>query len=165
MIDIRMDLVFNEELSLQEGCVKTWDNPYGDYLKDSFLAAANYYEIPIDKNLPLKNYQKGQQDLLFYGVESEQFTSHFPSTKPPRTVVKGKFEGVLTGMRRRYQDKNENTREAVYFFSQPCPDCLGKRLKRESREVLVAGTSITELSNYSFEDRLISVVKECSGVT
>jgi excinuclease UvrABC ATPase subunit len=38
-----------------------------------------------------------------------------------------------------------------------CPDCGGTRLKKESREVLISGRSIVELSELSFEACWISL--------
>ncbi|MBA2876227.1 excinuclease ABC subunit UvrA [Thermaerobacillus caldiproteolyticus] len=152
--DIRIEYVFNEDFSLSEGCVNIWNGAYGEYQKSIFKAACDYYGIPIDENLPLKHFTDQQRALLFYGVESKEFTSYFPDKQPPKTVRAGKFEGVLTGMRRRYNEKGGNSGEAHLFYSQQCPDFQGKRLKKESREVLVAGTPITDVSNYSLEELL-----------
>ncbi|WP_188455919.1 excinuclease ABC subunit UvrA [Virgibacillus oceani] len=153
VVDIHLESVFDEDLSLREGCVRIsiWNGTYGDYQRNILKAAANHYGIPFDENLPLKDFDDVQRDLLYYGVESEVFSSHFPNVKPPKTVGKGKFEGILTGMWRRYKEKDGHSGEAAYFFSQSCPDCNGKRLKKESREVLVAGAPITDVSTLSIE--------------
>ena len=155
VVDIHIDSVFNEDLSLSEGCVTIWNGSYGEYQKNIVKAAGDYYKISFDENLPFKQFNDMQRDLLLYGVESEIFSAHFPDIKPPKTVGNGKFEGVLTGMWRRYKEKGGNSGEAAaFFFSQQCPDCEGKRLKKESREVLVAGTPITDVSLFSLEDML-----------
>ncbi|WP_099156701.1 excinuclease ABC subunit UvrA [Virgibacillus ndiopensis] len=153
VVDIHLESVFKEELSLKEGCVTIgiWNGSYGDYQRNILKVASDYYGIPFDENLPLKHFDDVQRDLLYYGVESKIFSSHFPDVKPPKTVGKGKFEGILTGMWRRYKEKNGNSGETAYFYSQPCPDCNGNRLKMESREVLVAGTPITDVSTLSIE--------------
>ena len=150
--EIHLDSVFDQELSLKEGGVKIWTGAYGDYLRDIVKNAAAYYGINLDENSALKELDDVARDLLYYGVEDEKFTTHFPDVKPPKTVAKGKFEGVLTGMWRRYIEKGGNSGEAELFFSNQCPDCKGKRLKKEMREVLVANTSITNVSSFPLED-------------
>jgi excinuclease ABC subunit A len=152
--DIQVDLVFDEEARLKEQCVRIWNSTYGEYQKQVFKAACDYYGIPIDEDRPLKHFSDEQRALLFYGVESKEFTTYFPDKKPPKTVAAGKFEGVLTGMRRRYNEKGGNSGEAHLFYSRQCPDCEGKRLKKESREVVVAGVPITDLTNISLEELL-----------
>ncbi|RTQ96252.1 excinuclease ABC subunit UvrA [Lysinibacillus telephonicus] len=154
VVDIDLNAVFNEDLSLVGGCVSIamWAGTYGEYQKGIVKAAAKHYGIPFDEHLPLKDYSIELKDLLYYGVESEQFTAHFPNVKPPKAVGKGKFEGILTGMWRRYKEKGGNSGEADYFYSHQCPNCEGKKLKRESREVYVNGQSITDISSGSLED-------------
>ncbi|HWO77841.1 MAG TPA: excinuclease ABC subunit UvrA [Bacillus sp. (in: firmicutes)] len=147
--------VFNEELSLNEDAVLIWKGPYRDYQFQILKAAADYYEIPLDLDQPLKEYTDVQRDLLYYGVESEPFSSYFPDKKPPKAVNKGKFEGVVTGIWRRFKEKAGQSGEAPLFFSKTCPDCSGERLNKASRQVLVAGTSITAVSKWSLDDILI----------
>ncbi|WP_087974371.1 excinuclease ABC subunit UvrA [Oceanobacillus rekensis] len=153
--DINLDSVFDEELSLKEGAVTIgmWNGSYGEYQRNIVELASRHYGIPYDENLPLKEFSEEQRDLLFYGVESDKFTRHFPDVKPPKAVGKGKFEGILTGMRRRFEEKggSSSSGEAAYFYFQICPECNGERLNKVSREVYVAGTTITEVSNFSLE--------------
>ncbi|MGG1878988.1 hypothetical protein ABDI30_15660 [Paenibacillus cisolokensis] len=66
------------------------------------------------------NYSEIQRDLLYYGVESEQFARHFPDMKPPKTVSQGKFEGMVTGIRRRYLEKGSEFSEASLFHDSWC---------------------------------------------
>ena len=157
--------VFNEELSLNEDAVLIWKGPYRDYQFQILKAAADYYEIPLDLDQPLKEYTDVQRDLLYYGVESEPFSSSFPDKKPPKAVNKGKFEGVVTGIWRRFKEKAGQSGEAQLFFSKTCPDCSGERLKKASRQVLVAGTSITAVSNWSLDDILIWIDKLLSELS
>ncbi|RDW16217.1 excinuclease ABC subunit UvrA [Oceanobacillus chungangensis] len=153
--DIHLASVFKEDLSLKEGAVAIgmWNGSYGEYQRQILKAASEHYGIAFDEDLPLKDFSDEQRDLLYYGVESDIFSAHYPDVKPPKTVGKGKFEGILTGMQRRYEEKggSASSGEAAYFYSQVCSDCLGKRLNKESRDVLVAGTSITDVSDYSLE--------------
>lgn len=77
-----------------------------------------------------------QRDLLFYGVTSRCSARRFPGTVAPETTAKGRFEGVVTGILRRYGERADNAgyREKMekLLIKQTCPDCRGERLRPES---------------------------------
>ncbi|WP_078381527.1 excinuclease ABC subunit UvrA [Sutcliffiella halmapala] len=151
-VDIRIESVFHEDLSIKFGAVSIWKGAYSDYQINIVQAAADYYDLGLDINQPLKDLDDRIRELLFYGVESEHFSSHFPDKKPPKTVSGGKFEGVLTGIWRRYKEKDGQSGEAALFYSKTCPECDGKRLKEDSRQVKVANASITDVTSFSLEE-------------
>lgn len=152
--DIDMEAVFNQDLSFLDGAVTFGFEAYNAYQGNILKAAAKHYDFDYDVNAPLKEYTQIQRDLLYYGAESDTFSAHFPDIKPPKSVGKGKFEGIITGMWRRYQEKAGNSGEAVFFYEHSCPDCEGKRLKKASRQVKVADASISDVSQYALEDML-----------
>ncbi|OBZ09358.1 excinuclease ABC subunit UvrA [Bacillus sp. FJAT-26390] len=153
-----LDAVFKPELSLREGCVTYLYDAYMEYFANILVAAGKHYGFVFDPDLPLKEYSEMQRDLLYYGAENEAFIRHFPDTKPPKTVGGGKFEGIVTGLWRRYKEKDGEQgaieRDGDYFKQQGCTACNGKRLKKESRSVIVAGASISDVSSWSLEDVL-----------
>lgn len=152
--DIAIESVFNQELSLLDGAVTFSFESYNAYQGNILAAAAKHYGFDYDVNTPLKEYTQIQRDLLYYGAESDAFSAHFPDIKPPTSVGRGKFEGIITGMWRRYQEKEGNSGEAVFFYEHTCPDCEGKRLKKASRQVKVTDASISDVSQYALEDML-----------
>lgn len=156
-LSIRTELIFDEERSLNEGAVTTWFKNIIDYYGLVLKAAAKHYGFEFDMDLPLKDFSPEQRDLLYYGVESEQFKQHFPDTPPPKTTNKGKFEGVVTAMWRRYQEREGVSNEAMYFYHQLCPECHGEKLKKESRQVFVAGLPISEVSKKPLDQMLVWV--------
>jgi excinuclease ABC subunit A len=44
-----------------------------------------------------------QRGLLLYGVQGDPFHRHYPEMEPPETVAKGRFEGLITNLLRRYR--------------------------------------------------------------
>ena len=59
------------------------------------------------------------------------------------------FEGVITSMERRYRETQSEGMKRYYeeFMSNnPCPECNGARLKKESLAVTVGGLNIYELT-------------------
>nr|WP_233530913.1 excinuclease ABC subunit UvrA [Paenibacillus alkalitolerans] len=151
-VSLNMDAVFDKELSLRGGCVTTWFDMLIKYNIPILEAAAKHYGIEFDANLPLKEYGEVQRDLLYYGVESEDFTRRFPDIKPPKSVNAGKFEGVVTGIWRRYKTNGGESGEAALFREKTCEACRGAKLKEEVRRVTVGGASIAEVSGWSLHD-------------
>lgn len=153
-VDIHVDQVFNQELSLKDGAITFWFAAVREYHGRTLEAGAEHYGFKFDVNLPLKNYSDVQRDFLYYGAESEEFKRHFPDIQPPKTVIKGKFEGVLTGMWRRYKETGGSATEGKFFYSNTCPGCGGEKLKKESRLAKVGGYPITEVSKWPLEEVL-----------
>jgi excinuclease ABC subunit A len=152
-VNIHQDSVFHKHLPIEEGAVDFWTGRYGEYLASIVKTAFEYYGVPIVEGIPLQEYSTGQKAILYYGVESNEVKEHFPSVKPPKTVEKGKFEGVLTGMWRRFTEKSGSSAEGeAYFYSQVCPDCTGDRLNEISRSVMVENRTIPNLVSHSLEE-------------
>ncbi|MFD0672913.1 excinuclease ABC subunit UvrA [Cohnella sp. GCM10027633] len=151
---LRMEAVFDTSKSLKEGGVTFLYDMMVEYYGNILNAAAKHYGFSFDPELPLKEYSEAQRDLLYYGVESEQFMRHYPGAKPPKTVTLGKFEGIVTGIWRRYKEKGgeaEGLNSAAFFRQHTCPDCGGAKLKAEVRSVRVAGAAIQEIAEWPLE--------------
>ncbi|GIP33463.1 excinuclease ABC subunit UvrA [Paenibacillus sp. J2TS4] len=151
-VTLNQDAVFDEERSLLGGCVTIWYDMMNKYNASILKAAAKHYGFDFDPDLPLKQYGQVQRDLLFYGVESEKFSAYFPGMKPPKSVTGGKFEGVVTGIWRRYKEKGSESGEAALFLEHTCAACDGARLKEEVRRVTVGDASIADISGWALQD-------------
>lgn len=154
-VNIHQESVFHQQLSMEEGAVDLWKGRYADYQIAVVKEAMTYYDVPIEEKIPLQEYTPEQKAILYYGVESDEVEGYFPDKNPPKTVGQGKFEGVLTGMWRRYAEKSGSSAEAEgYFYSKTCSDCNGKRLNQISRSVNVGNMTIPTLVNLSLEEML-----------
>ena len=146
----------NEELSIADGAVYDWGAPYIRYNIEILQAAALHYGFDFDPKLPVRDYTPVQRDLLFFGVESEQFRQHFPQIAPPTTVTRGRFEGLANTLLRRYaehiQDADYLQKIDEFLVTQVCPDCGGTRLRAESRAVTVMGQTIIAISQLPLHD-------------
>ncbi|MGG3283922.1 excinuclease ABC subunit UvrA [Paenibacillus solani] len=148
-VSIDEDAVFNQELSIREGGVASLNGVHRDIQIRILVAAGKHFGFGFDPDLPLKDYNDVQRDLLYHGVESEAFKRHYPQMK----AVQGtKFEGIIPGLWRRYKEKEEagnQEKEGGFFREQLCPVCLGTRLKKEVAQVLINGSSISEVAEWS----------------
>ncbi|UHA73257.1 excinuclease ABC subunit UvrA [Paenibacillus sp. 481] len=150
---LKMEAVFDEEKSIRGGGVTIWYDSMIEYFSSLIEVAAKHYGMNFDLDQPLKAYNQQQRDLLFYGVESEAFMEHFPHIVPPKTVGRGKFEGIVTGLWRRYKEKEGDSYQDL-FRQQTCSDCRGARLNQESRAVKVNEATISEVASWPLDDVL-----------
>lgn len=154
--DLQVDRLFDLSRSVQDGGVVVWHPFNTERHVVTLRRAGEHYGFEFDPATPIGELGEIQRDLLYYGVEGEQFKRHFPNTPPPPTVLKGRFDGVVTNLRRRYteglSDSGLSMRTESLFVKQACPDCGGTRLRTESRQVQVAGRTIVELSQMPLED-------------
>ncbi|MBM7566714.1 excinuclease ABC subunit UvrA [Paenibacillus sacheonensis] len=155
---LRMDAIFHTDKGLRGGGVPHLYDMMVEYYANILTASAKHYGFAFDPELPLKDYPEAQLDLLYYGTESEQFTRHYPDVKPPRTVALGKFEGIVTGIWRRYKEKGVEAEggmnAADFFHQQECPACRGAKLNAVSRSVQVGGSAIHEVTELPLEEVL-----------
>ncbi|OZB92854.1 excinuclease ABC subunit UvrA [Paenibacillus sp. XY044] len=153
--DIAVDLLLLEDKSILEGGVTLWDGWVREYYADVLLAASKHYGFPYEPYMPIREYNAIARDMLLYGAASEQFQRHFPGVKPPKSVAKGNFEGLVTHLLRKYREHDGDPEGSGskkwdrYFMKQTCPDCRGSRLGREGRVVTIQGTTIIEAASFT----------------
>lgn len=147
VLKINMENMLNEDLPLEDGAVSYWDNAYKDYSIGNVNAAFRHYGLNESGNMPVTDYTDGQKILLLYGAESEEAKAHFRDVQVPKKVSEGRFEGILTTMWRRLDDKGSLTTQLEpYFISGTCDSCQGNKLKKLPGSVEVHGRTITALS-------------------
>ncbi len=147
-----MDKIIDPRLSISDGGVRIWDKFLIGRYSEAIENAGRFYGFPISAAEPLEDYGQVQMDYLLYGVQSPQFGRHFPGIKPPRTVPEGRFEGVITNIRRRYSEGGNGNQVGGLFRQAVCPECNGIRLRKESAGVTVGDVNIIELGQKSLHD-------------
>lgn len=154
---LNMAAIFDRSKSFRAGGVTMNNNSemWINYQISILQAAGKHYGFTFDPDLPLGEYSDVQRDLLYYGAESEEFSRHFPGVKPPKSVTAGRFEGVITGLWRRYKEYGPSTESGMtsseYFQQRTCPTCQGAKLKQSSLAVRVGGAGISEIAQWPLE--------------
>jgi excinuclease ABC subunit A len=148
--------LIDDGVSVAEGAVLGWRPVLTDRNIPILQAAGRHYGFEFDAYVPVRELGAIQRDLLLHGVESPLFRRHLGDDgagtgalpEPPRTVALGRFEGVVTGLMRRYAERIEDAgyreRTERLLRQEPCPDCDGTRLRPETRAVTVAGLTIVD---------------------
>jgi excinuclease ABC subunit A len=138
------DLVLGDpRISIMEGVVLPWGEPRG-YLKQVVIPTLAQ-ELAFDPYAPWGSLPEKVRKALLYGVPDRTFSFSYCAGE---ARYETRWEGILANVERRYR---ETSSDAVrleleeYMVELPCEGCAGKRLKRESLSVLVAGKSIGEV--------------------
>ena len=155
-------LVPDDSKSLTEGCIKAfgWG---GGWLgvKSQNSIAGMYYEGLAEKygfsvNMPYKDIPKQAKQALLYGTNGEKLVMHRKSEWGGGKYV-APFEGIINNLNRRYKETtSEYSKKEIesIMTSHKCPDCSGKRLRKEALAVTIGGKNIFEVSDMSIVDSL-----------
>ncbi len=107
-------------------------------------ALAKHYHFSID--VPVKDLPKEAYDIIMYGTDEEIALDY--KTRSFSGSYKMKWEGFVNNLERRYQQTSSvGVKWDIerYMRTSDCPECGGKRLKREALAVTVGGKNIAEV--------------------
>jgi excinuclease ABC subunit A len=133
-------------MSLAAGAVRGWDKRNQFYFQ-MIGSLAQQYGFDIDA--PFEQLPESVRDLILNGTGREKVRFLYTGERGNKYQREHPFEGILPNLERRYRETDSAAvREelAKYLASQPCPECKGTRLRREARNVFVAGKAIFEVS-------------------
>ncbi len=142
------DLIIpNRELSILDGAITAsgWNNIKSDGISRMYFEAlAKKYKFKL--NEPVKNLSDEVIDVILHGTRGEKLSMSYENARG-RSVIKQPFEGIVSNLERRYREtQSDGVRRELEgcMSNSPCPDCGGKRLRREVLAVTVGGLSIHE---------------------
>ncbi len=147
-------VVTQPHLSLAGGAVRGWDRRNAYYFQ-LIQSLARHYKFDIET--PFEDLPEKVRKLILHGSGNESIPFTYTNERGSRSTRRHAFEGVLPNMERRYRETESlMVREELskYLSARPCPDCGGTRLKREARNVFVAGESLPNLTGRSVGDTL-----------
>ena len=157
------DLIIpNKSLSILEGAITAsgWNNIKGDSISRMYFEAlAQRYQFKL--NTPIRDLAPGILDIILYGTKGEKLKLTYDRERGQGTLYQA-FEGVVNNLERRYRETQSDgmRRELEECMSErPCPDCGGKRLRKESLAVTVGGINIDAFCRKSVTEALDFVSK------
>ena len=143
--------------SLREGAIQVtgWNTAEEGTMAFVYMEAlARQYGFSIDT--PIADLPDDVVDILLYGTKGEKVKVKY-SRGDGSSTFSAPFEGIIPNLERRYRETNSDAMKSTYegyMAEVPCPDCQGRRLKRESLAVTVQDKSIAEVSDLSVRDAL-----------
>lgn len=156
-LEVDEELVLpNPRLTIMEGAIRPWSRASASmtWFERILDAVAKKHDFSL--NIPAGELSKEARDIILYGTGDEIYTvksedDYTGSVKEYTT----RYEGVIPNLIRRHKETDsEYMRKEIekYMRVLPCPECEGKRLKKESLSVIVGGKNISEVTNMSVSD-------------
>ncbi|MDY4660189.1 excinuclease ABC subunit UvrA [Pseudoflavonifractor capillosus] len=150
-------VVENEDRSLLEGAITAsgWSNIRSDGISRMYFdALSQKYRFKL--TTPWKDLPDQVKQVILYGTGGEKLELHYDQPRG-KGVLYQPFEGICNNLQRRYMETQSDSvkRELEEVMSEcPCPECKGRRLKKESLAVTVGDKAIDELTRLSVLDEL-----------
>ena len=141
--------------SLNEGAIQVtgWNSVDADSMAHMYLAAlAEAYNFSLDT--PVSDLPDDVVDKILYGTHGEKIRVSYQRENGGGTFS-APFEGIIANLERRYRETSSESMKNVYegYMSNiPCPECKGRRLKREALAVTLNGLNIAEVSEMPVRD-------------
>ncbi|MBV4417985.1 excinuclease ABC subunit UvrA [Clostridium tyrobutyricum] len=158
LLEIDEDLVIpDRSKSIIDGAILPWGE--GSLKEDSWTfsilkALSEKYKFKLDT--PVKKLSDKILDILLYGLKGDSIKVKYE--KQGRLMeFNHAFEGIINNLKRRYIETNSDyIKNAIenYMNNNPCPDCKGARLKRETLSITVGGKNIYDFCSMPIKDEL-----------
>lgn len=150
-------IIPNRKLSINQGAVKAsgWNVADGSSIaRMYFEALANEYNFSLD--MPVEMLPKEAIDVILHGTKGRKIKMKRVTAYGSGTYVND-FEGVVTNLKRRYEETTSEWSRAdieTVMVSATCPDCKGARLSPVSLSVTVGGKNIHQFCKMSISEEL-----------
>ena len=150
------DLVVpNKSLSYNQGAIAT-SNPKANWHRSWFSGVAKKFGFSLDT--PFDKLPKDLFKVILYGSDEHIDVTYVNRKQTGKFEFSTRFRGILNELRRRYlETTSDGIKEWLegYMSQKECSACKGKRLRKESLAVTIAGVNIHQISGRS--------VQECHG--
>ena len=150
-------IIPNKSLSILDGAITAsgWNHIKSDGISRMYFdALAKKYRFKLTD--PVEKLSDEVLDIILYGTKGEKLTLNYDQPRGKGTLYQP-FEGIVNNLERRYRETQSDAmkREIEECMSEcPCPDCQGKRLKREALAVTVGDISIHDFCEKAVEEAL-----------
>lgn len=151
-------IVQDGEKSILDGAIQAsgWNNIRGDGISRMYFdALSKKYKFSLTE--PWDRLSDEAKNIILYGTKGETLELHYDQPRG-KGVLKQAFEGICNNIERRYKETQSDAsrKELEELMSEcPCPDCQGRRLRKESLAVTVGEKNIYKFTTLSVEDALI----------
>ena len=152
------DLIIpNKELSILDGAITAsgWNNIKGDSISRMYFdALSKKYGFKL--TTPVKDLPEAVMDVILYGTRGEKLKLTYDRANGHGTLMQP-FEGIINNLERRYKETQSDAMRRDLedcMGERPCPDCGGKRLRKEALAVTVGGLNIDTFCRKSVTDAL-----------
>jgi len=156
LLKIDPDLIIpDRSKSFAEGAIKIggWNTENQDGYSRMFLnALAKHYGFSMDTSV--EKLPSNILDIILYGTKGEKIKVAYEKEYGSGTFMTA-FEGIINSVERRYRETQSDGMKQYYeeyMSSNPCPECKGARLKKESLAVTVGDKNVYEINSLAISE-------------
>jgi excinuclease ABC subunit A len=141
----------DRSLSFNQGGIAPY-NPKARWYRAQIESVSRH--LGFDLDTPLSKVPARAFKALLHGTK-DQISYSYVNARGGKWEYESAFRGVLNELKRRYlESTSEGVKEWLETFmsQRECPDCGGRRLKKEALAVTVGGRSIHEVTTLAVKD-------------
>ncbi len=145
-------IVPDRTLSLEQDALLPFKSKTSEYYPAVFRALAE--KLGFSVRTPVRELSAEQWDALMRGFPGRLLVSYKNYAGRARRF-ETHWEGALATLERRYRETSSTDAKddlEQFMTARPCPDCGGKRLKKEALSVTFGGRTIADVTGFSIED-------------
>lgn len=155
-MEVDPDLVIpDKSLTISEGAIKAPGFQSLDgFNYDIIESLSKYYNFDLET--PINKIDKDALNILLYGTHG-RFKVDYTGRNGREHHFYTYWEGIIPTIERRYRETESDEMKEIYerfMRFLPCPECGGKRLKKEALSVLINGKNIIDITNMNISECL-----------
>lgn len=145
--------IINGRLTLLEWAVTApWF--WGDYFFSQIEQVARENDISL--NTIYEKLTQREKDIVLHGTGKKSYKISYTNDSGIQNTYNSRFEWVINTLSRRYFEWGaEKWHYDDFVVDIECPECDGKRLKKEVLSVFLWGLNVWDLANLSVEKAII----------
>jgi excinuclease ABC subunit A len=154
------DLVVPDStLSVRKGAIKPWRlGSKAMIIKRNAILKQLAEQISFDATVPWEELSDEVKQIILFGTKEREFSFKLkPGNSKP---VPQYFEGVLADLEESRRETSSDGLKAklmAYQIKQDCPECHGRRLRRESLNVFLGGLDFATFMGLPISDAMAFV--------
>lgn len=149
VLNIDRDLVFNDNLTINEGGILPFFNLTSSdtWFSRTFKTFCEENDIPLNQKIGEMDTEK--RELLLSGTGDREYNVEGENRWGSRTTIREPYRGLSWELKRKYMEsESQFVKSQIEKFMRydTCPACNGSRLKKEALSVTILDKSIVDVS-------------------
>lgn len=162
ILKVDPELVFSPELTINEGGILPFANMFEHETWYGRLIQKVCEENKINLRVPFKDMPEKDKEILLNGTGDREYHVYGTNRFGRETYIWESFAGIIKELERRHNESESDwVKEEIrkYMREKVCPECQGKRLKKEALSITISDLSIADVTSFSI-DKTIDWVNE-----
>jgi len=152
ILSIDKELVFNDNLSINEGGISPFPNlgEQDTWFSRTFKTFCK--ENGISVSTRLSQASTDLKNLILIGTGDREYEVVGENRWGKETLIFEPFKGIISELKRRYSESESSfirTQVEKFMRNEVCPECMGNRLKKEALSVTINKKSIVNFCDMS----------------